>query len=98
MFCIAESRRISLESENGFGELFGDLLGTFRGPFGLIVGLELVPAVNKPNTRYYPSPNLDQARELFDRHNRAQKNAYSKLKIVGSALVTKKLALLFPGT
>ena len=28
--------------------------------------------VNKPNTLYYPGPNLSQARELFCRLNRAQ--------------------------
>ena len=50
----------------------------------LIVELERLPdptrrqgpeeklAVNKPNTRYYPGPNLGQARELFDKRDKAR--------------------------
>ena len=37
-------------------------------------------AVNKSNTRYYPGPNLWQARELFDRLNKARRTVvYTRL-------------------
>ena len=51
---------------------------------GAVVELEQVPilaktpwseeklAVNKPNTRYYPGPNLGRARELFDKLDKAR--------------------------